>query len=47
VNISVQIFIWKHQIIDYQDPKNKTGVWAGRRLKQRNTRNTMKLGWKR
>jgi len=44
---SEQISIWKHQIIDYRDPENKTGVWAGRRLKQRNTRNTSKLGRKR
>jgi len=25
VNISEQISIWKHQIIDYRDPENKTG----------------------
>jgi len=47
VNISEQFSIWKHQIINCRDPENKTGVWAERRLKQRNTRNTTKLGRKR
>jgi len=37
VNISEQISIWKHQIIDYRDPENKTGVWAGRRMKIKTT----------
>jgi len=47
VNISEQISIWKHQIIDYRDPENKTGGLGRTRLKQqRNTRNTIKLGRK-
>jgi len=47
VNIYEEISIWKHQIIDYRDPENKTGGLGGRRLKQRNTRNITKLGRKR
>ena len=33
VNISEQICIWKHQIIDYRDPKNKTGGLGGEKIK--------------
>jgi len=47
VNISEQISIWKHQIVVIiGTPRTKLGVWAGRRLKQRNTRNAMKQGRK-
>jgi len=33
VNISEQISICKHQIIDYRDPKNKTGGLGGEKIK--------------
>jgi len=33
VNISEQISIWKHQIIDYRDPENKTGGLGGEKIK--------------
>ena len=33
VNISEQISIWKHQIIDYRDPENKTGGLDGKKIK--------------
>jgi len=33
VNISEQTSIWKHQIIDYWDPENKTGGMGGEKIK--------------
>jgi len=48
VNISEHLFLFgntKLSIIG--TPRTKLGVWAGRRLKQRNARNTTKLGRKR
>jgi len=33
VNISEQISIWKHQIIDYRDSENKTGGLGREKIK--------------